>query len=350
MAGHAVLHPAPLALTDAWIDRREEVRGRIDGGRIREEAPAGNTLQGRGGGRLRRSRRRRQAGREFDQSAAGSAPRRSSRRRWSWSSCCAHQARTGSAQGDREMVSATCHAMAAAGCTTSSPAASRATASTADWVVPHFEKMLYDNALLLRVYLHRWWRRPATRSPGAWSPRRRRVPADRPAHARGRLRLGARRRLRRVGRASCYVWTPRQLVDVLGEDDGAWAASDLSVTERGTFEHGSSVLQLRRIPDDAAALVRPRARTRCSRRAALAASRRATTRSSRRGTAGHRRAGRGWGAARRARRGSRLPSGSAELLAAVSTTSRRVGLDRTPRRPLVEGRAGAPGFPRNDSA
>ena len=27
----------------------------------------------------------------------------------------------------------------------------------ADWVVPHFEKMLYDNALLLRVYAH-WWR------------------------------------------------------------------------------------------------------------------------------------------------------------------------------------------------
>jgi uncharacterized protein YyaL (SSP411 family) len=28
----------------------------------------------------------------------------------------------------------------------------------AAWVVPHFEKMLYDNALLLRAYLH-WWRR-----------------------------------------------------------------------------------------------------------------------------------------------------------------------------------------------
>src|SRR6185312_239156 len=26
----------------------------------------------------------------------------------------------------------------------------------ARWVVPHFEKMLYDNALLLRVYLHLW--------------------------------------------------------------------------------------------------------------------------------------------------------------------------------------------------
>ena len=28
----------------------------------------------------------------------------------------------------------------------------------AGWVVPHFEKMLYDNALLLGVYTH-WWRR-----------------------------------------------------------------------------------------------------------------------------------------------------------------------------------------------
>ena len=26
----------------------------------------------------------------------------------------------------------------------------------AHWLVPHFEKMLYDNALLARVYLHAW--------------------------------------------------------------------------------------------------------------------------------------------------------------------------------------------------
>ena len=32
----------------------------------------------------------------------------------------------------------------------------------ADWVVPHFEKMLYDNALLLRAYTT-WWR--VTRDP-----------------------------------------------------------------------------------------------------------------------------------------------------------------------------------------
>jgi uncharacterized protein YyaL (SSP411 family) len=49
-----------------------------------------------------------------------------------------------------------------------------------------------------------------------------------------------------------YVWTPSQLVEVLGTDDGAWAASLLDVTDSGTFEHGSSVLQLRAEPDDAA--------------------------------------------------------------------------------------------------
>ena len=71
----------------------------------------------------------------------------------------------------------------------------------AAWVVPHFEKMLYDNALLLRVYTH--WR--AAR-PGAALARRvadgdRGVPAARTAHRRGRVRLLAGRRHRRASRA-----------------------------------------------------------------------------------------------------------------------------------------------------
>jgi uncharacterized protein YyaL (SSP411 family) len=52
------------------------------------------------------------------------------------------------------------------------------------------------------------------------------------------------------GRA--YVWTPAELISVLGADDGARAADLLEVTARGTFEHGSSVLQLLRDPDDVA--------------------------------------------------------------------------------------------------
>ena len=39
-----------------------------------------------------------------------------------------------------------------AGSTTSLAAASIATATDREWMVPHFEKMLYDNGLLLEVY------------------------------------------------------------------------------------------------------------------------------------------------------------------------------------------------------
>src|SRR5690606_10827564 len=41
-----------------------------------------------------------------------------------------------------------------------------------------------------------------------------------------------------------YVWTPEQLVEVLGPDDGAWAARATGVSAEGTFEHGTSTLQL----------------------------------------------------------------------------------------------------------
>jgi hypothetical protein len=42
---------------------------------------------------------------------------------------------------------------------------------------------------------------------------------------------------------STYVWTPGQLTEVLGADDGGWAAEVFAVTQSGTFEHGASVLQ-----------------------------------------------------------------------------------------------------------
>src|SRR5690606_33431210 len=46
-----------------------------------------------------------------------------------------------------------------------------------------------------------------------------------------------------------YAWTPGQLTEVLGKDDGARAAEVLSVTDSGTFERGTSTLQLRSDPD-----------------------------------------------------------------------------------------------------
>jgi len=118
----------------------------------------------------------------------------------------------------------------------------------ADWVVPHFEKMLYDNALLLRAYAH-WARRTG-------DPLARRVAAETAAFlindlTDGGMFTSALDADAAGSEGSTYVWTPAQLRAVLGEDDGAWAAELFAVTDEGTFEHGSSVLQLPRDPEDA---------------------------------------------------------------------------------------------------
>jgi uncharacterized protein YyaL (SSP411 family) len=119
----------------------------------------------------------------------------------------------------------------------------------AGWVVPHFEKMLYDNALLARVYAH-WWRLTG-------SALARRVAADTCAWMISELSTSEGGFAAALDADSdgeegkFYAWTPAQLRDVLGPDDGVYAASTFGVTDHGTFEHGTSVLQLRDEPEDA---------------------------------------------------------------------------------------------------
>ncbi|MBV8996012.1 MAG: thioredoxin domain-containing protein, partial [Pseudonocardiales bacterium] len=119
------------------------------------------------------------------------------------------------------------------------------------------EKMLYDNALLLRVYTHL---ARLTASPTA-----RRVAEHTAAFLLDGLRteqggFAASLDADTDGHEGLtYVWTPQQLVDVLGSDDGQWAAKLLVVTKVGTFEHGTSVLQLPVEPDDAERWERVRA-------------------------------------------------------------------------------------------
>ncbi|MEU0480699.1 thioredoxin domain-containing protein [Streptosporangium sp. NPDC006013] len=116
----------------------------------------------------------------------------------------------------------------------------------ADWVVPHFEKMLYDNALLLRVYTH-WWRsggsalgRRVALETADWLLAEMRTPEGGFASALDADSEGVEGKF--------YAWTPRELREVLGEEDGAWAIDLFEVT--GTFEHGTSVLQLPYDPTD----------------------------------------------------------------------------------------------------
>jgi uncharacterized protein YyaL (SSP411 family) len=119
----------------------------------------------------------------------------------------------------------------------------------ATWTVPHFEKMLEDNAMLLRLYAH-WWR--LTGSPLAlrvvegtadFLLRDLRTPEGAFASSLDADTEGVE--------GATYVWTPATLTEVLGPEDGAWAAELFGVTPAGTFEAGTSVLQLRADPDPA---------------------------------------------------------------------------------------------------
>ncbi len=118
----------------------------------------------------------------------------------------------------------------------------------ADWVVPHFEKMLYDNALLASVYAHLW------RRTGSGLARRVAIETCDWLLAEMQTAEGGFAAAidadSEGGEGAYYVWTPAQLTAALGPDDGDYAAAVFGVTEAGTFEHGASVLQLRADPPD----------------------------------------------------------------------------------------------------
>jgi len=126
----------------------------------------------------------------------------------------------------------------------------------ADWVVPHFEKMLYDNALLARVYTHLW------RLTGDQTARR--VAEETCDWMLADLRteqggFAAALDADSDGEEGAYyVWTPAELAADLDAADAEYAAAVFGVTSAGTFEHGSSVLQRRADPDDAEAFERIR--------------------------------------------------------------------------------------------
>jgi uncharacterized protein YyaL (SSP411 family) len=110
-------------------------------------------------------------------------------------------------------------------------------------VVPHFEKMLYDNAQLVGLYA-RWG--------GELGERVACETADFLIRELGTAEGGFASALDADSEGvegKFYVWTPQQLIEALGPDDGSWAAQVFHVTDAGTFEHGSSTLQLRHDPE-----------------------------------------------------------------------------------------------------
>ncbi|MGW2045281.1 thioredoxin domain-containing protein [Streptomyces sp. NPDC001858] len=157
-----------------------------------------------------------------------------------------HHARTG-AEGALQMAQDTCERMARGGIYDQLGGGFARYSVDRDWVVPHFEKMLYDNALLCRVYAHLW------RATGSELARRvaletadfmvRELRTDQGGFA-SALDADSDDGSGKHVEGAYYAWTPAQLAEALGSDDAELAARYFGVTEDGTFEHGSSVLQL----------------------------------------------------------------------------------------------------------
>jgi uncharacterized protein YyaL (SSP411 family) len=113
------------------------------------------------------------------------------------------------------------------------------------WLVPHFEKMLYDNALLAGAYLHGWqalrqerYRRVCEQTLD-WMLREMRGPEGGFYSALDADSEGVEGRF--------YVWTPAQIRELLG--DGAEPViAHYGVTEQGNFE-GANILHLAAGPE-----------------------------------------------------------------------------------------------------
>ncbi len=120
----------------------------------------------------------------------------------------------------------------------------------AQWLVPHFEKMLYDNAQLARVYLHAYL--------ATGEPFYRRICEE-------TLDYVLREMTSPEGgfystqdadsegeEGKFYLWTPAEVHALLGEEGGRLFCAYFDVTERGNFE-GKSILHTPRAAEEVAA-------------------------------------------------------------------------------------------------
>ncbi|MGW9402549.1 thioredoxin domain-containing protein [Arthrobacter sp. NPDC055585] len=141
------------------------------------------------------------------------------------------------------------------------------------WQVPHFEKMLYDNAQLLRIYAH-FSRQAAdadvralalrvTRGTAGWMAAELAVPGGAFASSLDADTLVDGHRVE----GATYVFTRAELQQILGPRSAALDLLDLDADDGASHRLPGSTIRLRAVPDEAQARVWEEAR------AALAAAR-----------------------------------------------------------------------------
>lgn len=127
----------------------------------------------------------------------------------------------------------------------------------AEWLVPHFEKMLYDNGQLAQVYLEAW------QTTG--NPYYEQIVREILDYEIREMRdaLGGFHSTEDADsegeEGRFYIWSHREIMDVLGEEDGALFCAYYAIKERGNFtshEHyhaGLNIPHITRAPETIAA-------------------------------------------------------------------------------------------------
>jgi len=110
------------------------------------------------------------------------------------------------------------------------------------WLIPHFEKMLYDNALLSRIYFEAF---QATQKE-----RYRRIAKEVLNYVIREMRspsggfYSTQDADSEGEEGKFYVWTRDQIKEILGKEKGTPFCTHYGVTPQGNFEGGSSVLNI----------------------------------------------------------------------------------------------------------
>ena len=151
-----------------------------------------------------------------------------------------HHLRTGDPQA-LELVELTLDSMAHGGIYDQVGGGFHRYSTDAFWLVPHFEKMLYDNALLAKLYLHAY--------QVTDNPLYRRIVEETLDYVLREMTspeggfYSAQDADSEGVEGKFFVWTPEELIDALGEDDARLFARCYGVTTEGNFE-GSNILHL----------------------------------------------------------------------------------------------------------